>query len=234
LTSRKFSPVKKDRLFYNQYQYCIGFYLDEVNCLRVLDHAHIDDMLERRKQWREITQQRWINGKQKHGIIMGRRWRDITEETKDDLHVLAEQLLTTCHKFKLVVSVNQGFVYTNDITLIDQIDNLPQLSYKTYTEARITRPKNTVQLKSSRHNYRSYFKGGIKLTDQQKDQLMDFLYNQRDHVRVSSALQRWIDQPFTRTQDYFFVDHDSENWLTMLNLVQPGIVRKTMHIITAK
>jgi hypothetical protein len=81
LTSPKFKPVRKDRLFYDQFEYCIGFRLDEVSCLRVLDHAHIDDMIERRKQWREIAQQRWVTGRQKHGIIMSRRWKDITENT---------------------------------------------------------------------------------------------------------------------------------------------------------
>jgi hypothetical protein len=53
-------------------------------------------------------------------------------------------------------------------------------------------------------------------------------------VRLSPALKSWISQSFNRTQDYFFVDHDSLTWLTMLSLVQPGIVRKTMHIIPAK
>jgi hypothetical protein len=129
--------------------------------------------------------------------------------------------------------MDQGYVYTNDLDLIDQLTAMPVLQYKSYSQAQITRPKNTIRLKNCRHQYRSYFKV-TKLSAEQKDNLMDFLYNQRATVRVSSALQRWIDQPFNRTQDYFFVDHDTQNWLTMLNLVVPGIVRKTMQLIPAK
>ena len=233
MTTRKFSPVKKDRLFYDQFEYCIGFWLDEVNCLRTLDHACIDEFIQRRKQWREIAQQRWVNHNRNHGIILSRRWQEITEKTVQDLHTLAEVLLTTPYKFKLVVSLNQGYVYTNDLALIDRLDSLPELSYVTHTQAQVTRPKNTIELKNPRYKFRSYLKLA-NLTVQQKDHLADFLYNQREHIRVSPAMQRWIDQPFNRTQDYFFIDHDTETWLTMLGLVRPGLIRKTMHIIPAK
>jgi hypothetical protein len=233
LTNLKFKPVRKDRRFYDQFDYCIGFYLDEVNCLRTLEHAHIDDMIERRKQWREIAQQRWVNGRQKHGIIMSRRWKDITEKTAEDLHTLATVLLTATVDFKLVVSINQGYVYTNDLALIDQLDHMPELIYKTYTQARVVRPRNTIQLKNPQHQFRTYLTM-CKLTAEQRHNLEEFLITQSDHVRISPALARWIDQPFNRTQDYFFVDHNAESWTTMLSLVAPGIIRKTMHIIAAK
>jgi hypothetical protein len=233
LTSPKFKPVRKDRRFYDQFEYCIGFHLDEVNCLRILDHAHIDDMIERRKQWREIAQQRWVTGRQKHGIIMSRRWKAITENTTADLHTLAEVLLTATVDFKLVVSMNQGWVYTNDTALIDQLDHMSELTYKTYTQAEIVRPKNTIQLRNPRHQFRTYF-AMCKLTAEQRLNLEEFLITQSEYVRLSPALARWVDVSFNRTQDYFFVDHDSETWCTMLSLVQPGIIRKTMHIIAAK
>jgi hypothetical protein len=233
LTNLKFKSVKKDRKFYDRFDYCLGFCLDEVNCLRILDHAHIDDMIERRKQWREIAQQRWVNGHQKHGVILSRAWREITDQTTKDLHTLTEVLLSAQTEFKLVVSVRQGYVYSNDLSLLSRLDNLSELQYKTYTRARVARPKNTIQLRNPQHQFRTYLKL-VKLTANQKDYLIDFLHNQQSHVRISPALRRWLDQPFNRTQDYFFVDHNDESWLTMLNLVQPGLVRKTMHIIVAK
>lgn len=199
----------------------------------MLDHAHIDDMIERRKQWREIAQQRWVSGRRNHGIIMSRRWKDITEKTVQDLHTLAEALLNTSVDFKLVVSMNQGYVYSNDLDLLEQLNNMPELTYKTYTQAQIVRPKNTIQLRNPRHQFRTYLIM-CKLTADQRYRLEEFLITQSAHVRLSPALTRWIDQPFNRTQDYFFVDHDAESWCTLLSLVQPGIIRKTMHIITAK
>lgn len=210
----------------------MGFHLDECSCLRQLDHASIDDVIERRKQWRELSQLRFTPGQPFHGY-MRKKHPKITQKTVDDLHTLADVLLNNSCEFKLVVGSNQGYVYTNDTGLIDTLSSMKQLSCKTYARALVTRPKNTIKLKNSCHKFRSYFKL-TQLSIRQKDNLMDFLYNQRYHVRVSPALQRWIDQPFIRTQDYFFVDHDTETWLTMLNLVQPGIVRKTMQIIADK
>lgn len=233
MTLPKIHPVKKDRLFYNQFEYCISFYLDEVNCLRELDHTSIDSMIERRQQWREIAQQRWINAGRSHSTIIGRRWRPITPDTVKNLHELATVLLSTVSKYKLVVSMDQGYVYSNDMTLLQTLNQMTVLGYKSVSQAVVVRPKDTIQLKKSNHKFRTYF-GMQKLSTDQKQVLEDFLLTQQQFVRLSPALQRWIDQPFNRTQDYFFVDHDSETWLTMLNLVQPGIIRKTMHIITTK
>jgi hypothetical protein len=234
LTTPQFKAVKKDRLYYDRFEYCLGFHLDEASCLRVLDHDHIDQVIANRKQWREIAQQRWLNGRQKHSIGLSRQYRqEITEKTVADLHRLANVLIDATSEFKLVVSVSQGYVYTNDLALIDLLNHRPELANKTYTQAKISRPKNTIQLKCPRHVYRSYMQM-TKLTAQQKQQLINFFHNQQDQVRLSPALKSWITQSFNRTQDYFFVDHDSLGWLTMLSLVQPGIVRKTMHIIPAK
>lgn len=211
----------------------MGFYLEEANCLRCLDHMLIDETIARRRHWREIAKQRWITGRQKLGTIIGRNHREITEETVDNLHAVADMLLTAPQGFKLVVSVNHGHVYTNDLLLIDRLDRMPILTYKTFTQAKIVRPKDTVALKKPKHKFRSYFRL-CNLTAQQKDHLEAFLTNHLDHVRVSPALQEWLAIPYTRIQDYFFVDHDNESWLTMLNLVVPGCLRKTMHIIPAK
>jgi len=228
-----FKLVVKDRLFYNRFEYAIGFRLDEVSCLRELDHAYIDTVIERRIAWREIAQQRVKTNKSSPYTILARRHREITDKTVSDLHELANLLLNTVSDFKLVVSVNEGHVYTNDISLIDLVSDLSGLTHKDYTRAVIGRPKDTIRLKNPRHQYRSYFKR-IKLTSEQKEHLTDFLFNQKDHVRVSPALQQWIDQSFNRTQDYFFIDYNNSSWLTMLGLVRPGLIRKTMQIIPAK
>jgi hypothetical protein len=236
--THQYKFIVKDRLFYNRFEYAIGFQLDEASCLRDLDHEQIDEMIARRIAWREIAQQR-VAGTAKSSLfghppysIISRRHKEITETTRADLHELADVLLTSLSEFKLVVSVNQGHVYTNDRGLIDQLDTLASLTHKEYTRAVIGRPRDTVQLKNPRHSYRSYFRNA-KLTDEQKQHLMNFLTNQT-LVRTSPALNGWLAAPFHRTQDYFFVDHDDLSWLTMLSLVRPGLIRKTQQIIAAK
>jgi hypothetical protein len=190
--------------------------------------------LERRQEWREMAQQRWNKSSKilgKHNILARRR-KEITNETVENLHSMAELLLTTLSDFKLVVTVNQGHVYTNDLMLIEQLDRLNFLTNKYYSQAHIDRPRNTIKLKNPKHSFRSYFKI-TKLTDVQKTHLTGFLLNQTT-VRLSPALEEWIVGAFNRTQDYFFIDHDEMSWLTMLSLVRPGLIRKTQKIIQAK
>lgn len=211
----------------------MSFQLDEVSCLRTLDHNGIDQMMKRRQEWRELAQHRWLNAKQNTGIIVARRSKLITQHTIDNLHTLAETLLTTDKDFKLVVSVNQAWVYVNDTALFDCLDQLLILHYKTYAHVQVNRPANTVKLKNSDHSFRSYLKPS-KLTTLQKDRLVDFLANQQTQVRLSPSLNTWIKQPFNRVQDYFFVDYKTASWITMLSLVHPGLIRKTLQIIPAK
>jgi hypothetical protein len=189
-------------------------------------------VIERRITWREIALQRVKNNKSSPYTILARRHKEITEKTISDLHGLANILLTTFADFKLVVSVSNAHVYTNDQTLIDQISDSSGVTQKDYTRAVICRPKDTIRLKNPRHEFRSYIKR-IKLTDEQKTHLINFLVNQPT-ARVSPALTIWLISKFHRTQDYFFIDHTGMSWLTMLSLVHPGLIRKTMQIIPAK
>ena len=232
--TQPFKLIVKDRLFYNRFEYAIGFHIDEASCLRELDHSYINSMIERRIAWREVAQQRIAGSITKHPgqTILTRRYKEITEKTIGDLHGLANVLLTTPADFKLVVSVSNAHVYTNDLTLIDQISELSGVTQKDYTRAVICRPKDTVRLKNPRHEFRSYIKR-IKLTDDQKNHLINFLANQPT-ARISPALTTWLTSKFHRTQDYFFIDHNGMSWLTMLSLVHPGLIRKTMQIIPAK
>jgi len=228
-----FKSVVKDRLFYDRYEYGLRFHLDEVNCLRTLDHAYIDKMIERRIAWRQVdqtlTQSKSANIT---ATMLSNRSKIITDATVENLHILADVLLTAPAAFKLVVSAFTGYVYTNDLTLIDQVAKLPGISNAEYTRAIVGRPKNTIQLRDPKYQWRSYFKLS-KLTVEQKHYLTNFLANQPT-VRISPALKHWINFKYTRTQDYFFVDYNETAWLTMLSLVQPGLIRKTLQIVPAK
>ena len=222
-------------MFYDRFQYCISFGLTEISCLRDqdLDCARIKHMLDRRKEWRDIAQQRWNTFGQKPNVQQSRLWNEITDEVEQNLYDFADILRNSGADLKLVVSSNCGWVYTNSLELISQLKPMRMLTGKKYSKAVIGRPKNTILLKNPQHHFRSYFKI-TKITSQQKNMLINFLTNQQSSIRISPALTEWINSAFHRTQDYFFVDHDEMSWLTMLSLVHPGIIRKTQQIIQAK
>ena len=223
-----FKPVPKDRLFYDRFRYCIAFSLDEASCLRQLDHEYIDSILERRIINRDLTRQRWT---QRKSIITG-RWKEITVETAENLHTVCDVILNSGVDYKCVVGPHNAWVYSNELSLIENLGNLPCTLWVMYTEAVITRPKNTLKLKNPKHTHRSYFKL-TKLNDQEKEVLINFFNNQREHIRLSPGLIRWIESPFKRTQDYFFIDYNEESWLVMLSLIRPGLIRKTVEIQAA-
>lgn len=215
--------------------------LDEVSCLKTLDHEYIDAILDRRKLWREVTQQRWTNivntgtgtGKVRLAqTILAKSWRDITDETIANLHELTEVLLKTRAEHKIVTSVDQCWVYTNNINLIKKLSRVEALKHKEYTEAIVVRPKDTIKLQNPKHTQRSYIKGH-KLTPQEKQNLKNFFNNQKESIRISPSFASWLEGSFHRSQDYFFIDHTGESWLVMLALISPGIVRKTVDIIQA-
>ena len=224
LQNPNFKPVASDRLFYDHWQYCIRFRLAEVNCLRYsLDIDKIDELLTRREVWRERVRQRWPQNN------FVRPHSPITDTTREILYAFADFLKCTTEPYKMVISVNQCWIYSNSTNLLERIDRLPFVNNSKFTQSVIVRPRNTVAVRHPRHQYRSYFRA-TKLTDQEKDRILSFLQGQGD-VRVSPALKDWIATPFNRTQDYFFVDYNAESWLTMLSLVRPGLIRKTVQIV---
>jgi hypothetical protein len=210
----------------------MSFHLDEVSCLRELNHQYIDVIIERRRQWREISLQRWNNSGPINKNIVTRRAKEITDDNVKNLHTLTDVLLRSRVDFKLVTSVSSAWIYTNNIALVEQLKELDFLIWPTYTQAVINRPKNTIRLKQPKHTHRSYLRS-VKLTEEEKIQLRNFFTNQVECIRISPALLTWMGDKFYRTQDYFFVDHNEKSWLIMLSLIKPGLVRKTVELIAA-
>ena len=91
-----------------------------------------------------------------------------------------------------------------------------------------------MRLRNPQHRLRSYFRE-TRLTAEEKQSIGQFLLNQPG-IRLGKGLKDWIEQEYARysskyTRDYFFVDHDNHSWLTMLALVRPGLIRRTVQII---
>lgn len=194
--------------------------------MRGLSHDLIDERLDQRIEWRNIARKRWRSSMESTG------WNVITDEIRADLHLICNKILDSQVDCKLIVSTHFGWIYTNDLNLINQLKSLRCLTNKTYTQAVVNRPKNTVRLKNSPYSTRSYFIN-VKLTPAEKDTLKNFFANQQEHIRTSPSFNSWLTvHPYLRTQDYFFIDYTGEQWLTMLSLIRPGLIRKTLTIIT--
>lgn len=207
----------------------MSFQLQECWLFRyTTDHAEIDTRLTRQQEWREKMRQRWPSTSQ------DRYHSEISDTTRANLHSMADFITGISTPYKIVVENKTMRIYSSDLNIIQAIEYIPFVQRRRYSEVQVDRPRDTILLKNPRYKLRSYFKE-TKITPEDKQAVAQFLSNQPG-IRIGAGLQSWIDDGYTRysskyTRDYFFVDHDNHSWLTMLALVRPGLIRRTVQII---
>jgi len=224
----KIESDHRSSLYYNQYEWCVTFNIAEANCLRYLDSKKFEQALHSAKKWRqEIVS---------YAQLPSERWTDEKERT---LRRARDCLLAETDPFKTVVSYNILCAYTNHPGLADHLQ-ADGFELRLVRQALLTKPANVVQLRESQYAYRTYFRER-RINLEQRNLLANFLNSRRDTLRVSPALDNWANGKFigyVRNRSYsrahYFVDHDHPNEGTMISLVLPGMVRKTMPIQTTK
>ena len=200
----------------------MAFQMAEINVLRGnLDHQRITQTINNRRAWQ----------RQQHSQYQWRGYIPILDHVEKDLHALCDVLLSASSPYKLVVSAQSGWIYTNDVTLLKQLSNLPYIVSKFYTSVYIDRPRDTIKLKNSTHKFRGYFRAQ-RLTDEERVKLKNFLSNYQDVVRLSPALMHWKNRSRNWLSEHYFLDYSEQQWQLMLALVHPKLIRKTLDIIT--
>jgi hypothetical protein len=152
------------------------------------------------------------------------------QEKLESLYKLAELLDLYQTEIKLIVSGNCGYVYTNNIELLlSVLKDFPQ-HVRQLRQACIVRPRNTVSLHNSPHQFRTYFREK-SINQTEKQQLLTFLQNQTEW-HVSKALLKRLSRfsPMWMSRSYF-IDHNTESEVVMLNLIVPNILQMTMPVV---
>lgn len=203
--------------------------MKEIHVCRKYSHDAIDTYLDARQGW--INEMRSKN--------FGGSWRSygadepITDQIRRDCHEFCEFLIQNKDQHKLVISVNWGWFYTNDLKLIRELTKFSFVKELQQTEATVTLPRGSIRILSSPNRYRSYFRGK-RLTEQQRENLATFITNNLE-IRISPAFKEWLDRKWgTWVRDTYFIDYDNEYVLTMLGLVCNDVIRKTVTIVNDK
>lgn len=219
--------VGRDKLFYDQYEYCLKFLFTELSSLRERNHDSIKRTLKSRSYLRSIN----FGGSWRYNNLVN---NNITSKTIDSCLNFCDFLNAIQQDFKLVISLDQGFMYTNDFDLVADLCEYQDVHGLELKQAIVDRPKNSIVIKNSQHNFRTYFKSQ-NLVGNQKEQLANFLENQAD-IRIGPGTRDWISRyRFSNyVADNYFVDHNDEAFLTMLSLVSPIKIKKTVTIINDK
>jgi hypothetical protein len=237
LTDYKIQLRPGDRYFFDQYRYCLSISLHSISSLRGFDK--ITTPLERERSIRRQLsyRSRFVN--------YGGNWRGdtapIPDNLGDNLAELVELLYHRRDQIKVTVSSNWGYIYSNDIDIIEDIMALPYVAVVGVKEAVINRPRNTVIVPKSQFQSRTYFKERW-VTDDERTSLHGFLKNQTD-VRICPSLRRELESekeyfigrqmkaPGFFLRRYHFIDHTTPAIPVMLNLILPGISRHTVQVI---
>lgn len=217
--------VGRDRLYFDQYQYCLHFRMEELCCVREMDHAYIDRNIDHKNTWRQRSPNfggSWVS-----------RRGNITEEQRSNCHAMLDYLQSQ-QDYKITISMDWGYLYTNSMSLIEKTAQLPYVLALRLTEAKIDRPKGTLHIQNSQHELRTYFRAQ-RLEERQRHSVVDFLTAQQN-IRLSPSLLEFIrrDQKHYYINENFFIDHDGMGIITMLNLVLSRATRKTLKLIRDK
>ena len=201
--------------------------MPEASVLRYLDHKRIDKAIRTRREWGERmmkTQGSWALS-----------WRrvQILEHHVIDLHAMCDFLLEDSRDRKIMISGDVVHLYTCDASLVKDVISLSYVKNASHKQIQVVGQPNTIQLKKPRHAWRSYFRQR-QMTVEHKDNLVKFLTVQ-ENVRLSPSMKWFLTSDHqTRMYDYYFVDHDDSGLITMLSLIVPGIIRRTLPITADK
>ena len=160
---------------------------------------------------------------------------EITDADVANLHSMCDFLLDDDRERKLVIAGSWFYFYTNDFSFLQAVAALPWLDQDRLqcTQIELHGQPHAVVRQQPRHRMRTYFRSMI-LDEPKRDTLARILRQQQD-IRLSPSLQQWVDHPrWSRTLDYHFIDHDDSGIITLLGLVEPRLIRRTLPIVPDK
>lgn len=227
----------RDRLYYDQYQWCVCFPHDGASILRPADGPDFDSYLElviKRWNWRTASK---FPGPHKHRVIAnsGGSWRvennDTVSSQRLDSIIKLAKLLWRRSDTKVITYYAWVYVYCNDpVPILQDLQAVTQDI--TVKKAVVNRPKNTIIRRDPQHTIRSYLRSK-KITDQQKTSLATLLRNQSD-ITISRTLKDWLALAGKNqywAYDYFWFDHDNQGLELMLEMIVPGVIGRSHQII---
>jgi len=205
----------RDRLFYDGYHYAVKFRMTHAAGLRNLTHKSIDS---------------WAAGRNQ--IIMHyRQWEDkISEQDVAQLHRVADILLTLKEPSKRMIFNRHVYLYTNCLEDVHTVAASTDITKIQVTQADVCLPRDVVLLAEPKHKYRTYLKERW-IPDEQTLVLRKFLLGRENMYGFTPLFKHRLTfwEKFY-TMSHFFVDHDDPGDLLMLEMVCPGLIRKTLPI----
>jgi len=220
-----------DRLFFNKYKYSISINEPRCSVLRGLFSNDVDtvpDTISKRLGWQP-------------DINYGGSWA-IPRPYLNDQLTLADREQRLCRLYSLIknqagdfkfsTTRNWCYVYTNDITQVDKLV-AQDFNVKVVHEASIDRPFDSVH-GTGDYTRRTYFKERL-ISQEAKKSLAAYLTSQQG-INLGPSFKSWLNSAGVRHYNlvarHYYFDHNNDAISQMLELITPGLIRKTIQILT--
>jgi hypothetical protein len=224
----------KDRgsKFYKKYQWCVAWNQPEVNTLRnSLDEYKTEQAIANARYWEH---QRWNRSYGRTTEFQSQ----ITTSVVNDIHRV-RTLLAQNSDHKRMLSVGYISVYTDDDSFKDQLLALAKtISHRMVVrQAQVIYPEDSIVLQEPKYRFRTYLRSR-KITSENIDTLKNWVQAQGNELRPGPGLEYFMKTQKggyfkipNWTMDYHFFDHNDLRYETMLRMVLPVAIRKTVPIV---
>ena len=216
--------VSRNQAYFGKYSYVYSFLLPELCVIRSKSHGEIDRLIEQRRSWQQLN----INfGGSWHGTK-----KEVSKQHTKNLHNLLD-ILNGYEDYKLTISMDVGYFYTNSLKQIDLLNSLDYTTSISCKKVKTDIPTDSILIKNSEYKYRTYLKTQ-KISEHEKQMLINFFQNQK--VRLGPSLHQFITRYANSTYiaDNYFIDHNDLSCLTLLGLTSSVKIRKTLSIVNHK
>jgi len=222
----------RSSLYYNAYEYAMTWQQDEIGCIRSLDQKKMQSHIRVRMEYEARRNSHY----QRYGEKFESKF---TTRCCDNLEGMRALLATETPPKKMVFFNNYLTVYTNNLGLHGRLMACDWIESVDLKRAELNLPPDTILLKNPQYQYRTYFRGR-SLGKTQKARLAVWVTTQGDDIAASKSLQAFLNIETSpkmywwrsdATESYYYIEHNSLQYETMLSMICPGMVRKTMPIV---
>ena len=203
--------VPRDRLYYGQWSYCITWNFPFAQLLRSLDLQIMDRAIH------------WRNSYYKDKI---------TQTQRVELYQAVDYLKSRPNPYRKVVCSNTIWFYTNTPNDFADIDSIKTGQLVSTVVIDVCLPVNTLLRKNPTHKFRTYFQED-RLDSTRRENLKKYFITRANTFRLSPSFDKMVYSKQLWTFNHYFVDHNDPGDALLIQLVCPGIIRKTM-LIQAK
>ena len=244
----KTTKSHSDKLYYGKYKYALSLKLGGIFFLHLKSHEIIDTKSKNSTKFQKSNSP---ISEIEQSVIEA-----FTIENYDSLHRVLD-VIQQFHDERIVIKGwSDADFYFNDLSLIENIKNIDNVEIYNFRERIVDRPPNTIKLKKSSYKFRSYFSNKTRIYSDSEKNIKEFLLAQPTEVlKPSPTMNRWLHldspenlfkrrYPLIRGIRYYpqplsinermFIDYNDTSILSVLNLMQSGIIRKTLDIIVDK